>query len=149
MIVSVNLNTIPFLSSTDSTRASMSAKQIQQALTCLNTEIPYVIGSDYQTLSDTSKMSCIQARDDGEVLYKNNDLLIVQYSNLNKIQDIYLPPIKKTTGVFGTKLRSVLGQGAKFKKGDILANYDCFLNGVPSYGYNTFTAYFPFFGLTQ
>jgi hypothetical protein len=94
-------------------------------------------------------MSCIQARDDGEVLYKNNDLLIVQYSNLNKIQDIYLPPIKKTTGVFGTKLRSVLEQGIKFKKGDILANYDCFLNGVPSYGYNTFTAYFPFFGLTQ
>jgi DNA-directed RNA polymerase subunit beta len=149
MIVSVNLNTIPFLSSTDSTRASMSAKQIQQALTCMNTEIPYVIGSDYRTLIDTSKMSCIQAEDDGVVLYKNDDLIIVQYINLNKVHDIYLPPIKKTTGSFGTKLRFALAQGTKFKKDDILANYDCFFNGVPSYGYNTFTAYFPFFGLTQ
>lgn len=146
MIVSVNLNTIPFLSSTDSTRASMSAKQIQQALSSLNTEIPFVIGSDYQTIADTSKMGIILAKDDGEVLYKNEDLLIIQYSNLSKIQDIYLPPIKKTTGSFGTKLRFVLPEKSKFKKGDILASYDCFLNGIPSYGYNVFTGYFPFFG---
>ena len=146
MIVSVNLNTIPFLSSTDSTRASMSAKQIQQALTCLNTEIPYVIGSDYRTVTNSSKMGIVLAKDDGEVLYRNKDLLIVQYTNLNKVQDIHLPPIKKTTGSFGTRLRFALSQGSKFKKGDILANYDCFFNGVPSYGYNVFTAYFPFFG---
>jgi len=59
MIVSVNLNTIPFLSSTDSTRASMSAKQIQQALTSLNTEIPYVIGSDYRSIVDSSRMGIV------------------------------------------------------------------------------------------
>ena len=146
MIVSVNLNTIPFLSSTDSTRASMSAKQIQQALTCLNAEIPYVIGSDYQTVTNSSKMGIILAKDDGEVLYKNKDLLIVQYSNLGKVVDIHLPPIKKTTGSFGTKLRYVLPECSKFKKGEVLANYDCFINGVPSYGYNVFTAFMPFFG---
>jgi len=146
MIVSVNLNTIPFLSSTDSTRASMSAKQIQQALTSPNTEIPYVIGSDYRTLANSSKMGIVLAKDDGEVLYKNADILIVQYLNLNKIQDIHLPPIKKTTGSFGTKLRYVLPEKTKFKKGDVLANYDCFIDQVPSYGYNVFTAYVPFFG---
>ena len=149
MIVSVNLNSIPFLSSTDSTRASMSAKQIQQALTSLNCEIPYVTGSDYQAITNSSKMGIILAKDDGEVLYKNNELLIVQYSNLNKVVDIQIPLIKKTTGSFGTKLRYVLHQGSKFKKGDILANYDCFFNGVPSYGYNVFTAYMPFFGFNH
>ena len=81
MIVSTNLNTVPFLSQTDSTRASMSAKQIQQALTSLNCEIPYVIGSDYETITDSSKMGIILAKDDGKVMYKNSDLLIVYYSN--------------------------------------------------------------------
>jgi DNA-directed RNA polymerase beta subunit len=149
MIVSVNLNTTPFLSSTDSTRASMSAKQIQQALTSPNTEIPYVIGSDYYAVTNSSKMGIVLAKDDGKVLYKNKDLLIVQYSNLNKIVDIQLPPIKKTTGSFGTKLRYVLPSDSKFKKGDVLANYDCFINNVPSYGYNVFTAYMPFFGFNH
>jgi len=149
MIVSVNLNTIPFLSSTDSTRASMSAKQIQQALTSLNTEIPYVIGSDYRSIVDSSRMGIVIAKDDGEVLFKNEDLIIVQYSNLQKIQDIHLPPIKKTTGSFGTRLRYALPEKSKFKKGDVLANYDCFISGVPSYGYNVFTAYMPFFGFNH
>jgi len=95
MIVSVNLNTIPFLSSTDSTRASMSAKQIQQALTSLNCQIPYVIGSNYRTVTETSRMGIILAKDDGKVIYKNQDIMIVQYYNLNKVQDIHIPPIKK------------------------------------------------------
>ncbi len=147
MIVSVSLNTIPFLSSTDSTRASMSAKQIQQALTSLNCEVPYVIGSDYRTVTETSRMGIILAKDDGEVIYKNRDILIVKYNNLNKTQDIHIPPIKKTSSSFGTKLRNSLESGKKFQKGDILAEYDCFMNGVPSYGYNVFTAYMPYFGL--
>ncbi|HOD62374.1 MAG TPA: hypothetical protein PKG96_09785, partial [Bacilli bacterium] len=146
MIVSVSLNTIPFLSSTDSTRASMSAKQIQQALTSLNCEVPYVIGSDYRTVTETSRMGIILAKDDGEVIYKNRDILIVKYNNLNKTQDIHIPPIKKTSSSFGTKLRNSLESGKKFQKGDILAEYDCFMNGVPSYGYNVFTAYMPWFG---
>lgn len=149
MIVSVNLNTIPFLSSTDSTRASMSAKQIQQALTSPNCEIPYVIGSDYRTVTETSKMGIILAKDDGEVVYKNKDIIIVKYSNLNKIQDIHIPPIKKTSSSFGTKLRNTLEIGMKFKKGDILAEYDCFIDGVPSYGYNVFTAFMPWFGFNH
>lgn len=146
MIVSVNLNTIPFLSSTDSTRASMSAKQIQQALTSLNCEIPYVIGSDYYTVTESSNMGVMLAKDDGTVMYKNKDILIVQYDNLGKVVDLQVPQIKKTTGSYGTKLRYSILDHTKFKKGDILASYDCFVNGVPSYGYNVFTGYMPFFG---
>ena len=149
MIVSVNLNSIPFLSSTDTTRSSMSAKQIQQALTSLNCEIPHVIGSDYRTITETCKMGIILAKDDGHVIYKNSDIVVVQYNNLNKVQDIYIPPIKKTSSSFGTKLRFSLDVNHNFKKGDVLAEYDCFINSIPSYGYNVFTAYMPFFGLTQ
>ena len=146
MIVSVNLNTSPFLSSTDSTRASMSAKQIQQALTSLNCEIPFVIGSDYRIVTETSRMGTLLAKDSGQVIYKNHDIMIIKYDNLNKVQDIHIPPIKKTSSSFGTKLRFALDKGCKFNTGDVLVEYDCFINGVPSYGYNTFTAYMPFFG---
>jgi DNA-directed RNA polymerase beta subunit len=149
MITSVNLCTIPFLSSTDATRASMSAKQILQSLTCDNTEIPYVIGSDYHYLKQNSKMGLVIAIDDGKILYSNSELIIVHYSNINKIQDYYIPPVKKTHSIFGTKLRFNLTKDQIFKKGDILANYDCFLNGIPSYGYNVFTSYMPFFGLSN
>jgi len=149
MIVSVNLNSIPFLSSTDSTRTSMSSKQIQQTLTSLNTEIPYVISSDYFTLVNSSHFGIKLAEDDGEVLYKNSDILIIHYTNLDKVVDIHIPPIQKVSGIFATKLRFTLDVGTKFKKNDILMNYDCFLNGIPSYGYNVFTAFMPFFGFNH
>ncbi|MCK9439493.1 MAG: hypothetical protein WC188_03920 [Candidatus Caldatribacteriota bacterium] len=150
MIVSANLSSIPFLSSTDSTRASMSSKQIQQALTSMNTEIPYVIGSDYHTLVESSKLGIHLAEADGEVLYKNSDIMIIQYKNYSKsIQDLYIPPIKKVSATYGTKLRFALDVGKKFKKNDVLACYDCFINNVPAYGYNTFTAFFPFFGFNH
>lgn len=149
MIVSVNLNTVPFLSSTDSTRASMSAKQIQQALTSLNCQIPYVIGSDYRTVTETSRMGIILAKDDGKVIYKNQDIMIVQYYNLNKVQDIHIPPIKKTSSDFGTRLRFSLDENMEFRKNDRLVEYDCFINSIPSYGYNIFTAFMPFCGFNH
>lgn len=146
MITSTNLNSIPFLSSTDSTRASMSSKQIQQSLTCLNTEIPYVIASDYYHIRDNSTLGIHIAKDDGEVIHKMHDLMIVQYDNLLEQEEIFIPIIKKTYSIYGTTLRFSLEAGEKFKKGDILASYDCFLDGIPTYGYNVFTGYFPFFG---
>lgn len=149
MITSVNLNTIPFLSSTDATRASMSAKQIIQALTSRNTEIPYVIGSDYDYLKKFSRLGITIAKDDGKVLYKNNETIIVQYYNLNIVQDYYIPPIRKTHSIFGSTLKFSLNKNDEFKKGDTIANYDCFLNGIPSYGYNCFSCYMPFFGFNH
>ncbi len=149
MITSINLNSIPFLSSTDATRASMASKQIQQTLTSLNTEIPYVIGSEYRYLTDNSPMGIIIAEDDGKVIFKKDDLLIVFYSNLNKLEEIHVPPVKKTHGNYATSLRYCIDADKEFKKGDILVTYDCFINDIPTYGYNVFTAFLPFFGFNH
>jgi DNA-directed RNA polymerase subunit beta len=149
MITSANLNSIPFLSSTDSTRAGMSSKQIQQSLTCLNTEIPYVISEDYQYLTNNSNLGIYVAKDDGEVIHKMHDLMIVQYKNLLKQEELFIPIVKKTYSIYGTTLRHSLDEGDKFQKGDILASYDCFSDGIPTYGYNIFTAFFPFFGFNH
>lgn len=149
MITSINLNSVPFLSSTDATRASMASKQIQQSLTSPNTEIPYVIGSDYFHIRDNSNMGIVLAKDDGKVVYKSLDLIIVLYKNLDRLEEIYIPPIKKTYSNFGTTLRFSLNDNDEFKKGDIIASYDCFLDGVPTYGYNVFTGFMPFFGFNH
>jgi len=151
MITSINLNSIPFLSSTDATRASMISKQVQQALTSPTTEIPYVIGSDYKFVRDCSNLGINIAKDDGSVMYKNsnNDLIVVRYDNLETLEEIYTPAIKRVYSIYGTTLRSSLNEGDKFKKGDIIASYDCFKDGVPSYGYNTFTGFMLLFGFNH
>ena len=53
-ITSINLSSLAFLGSCDSTRAQMAAKQMSQSLTHLNSEIPYVISSDYYHLVENS-----------------------------------------------------------------------------------------------
>ena len=146
MITSVNLSPIPFQSSTDSTRLQMSSKQIQQALTNLQCEIPYVVGDEYHYLTETSSMGINLARDDGEIVFCNNELMIIHYHKLNKIDVKPIPPIKKVYANFSSKIRNYVPKATEVKKHDILFEYDCFRNGIPSPGYNAYTAYMPWFG---
>ena len=146
MITSVNLSAVPYIGNTDSTRLQMSAKQITQALTSLNTNIPYTINGDYNYLADNSIAGIAFAKHNGEIVFNNNDIMIVKYDN-NTIETHEIPPIKKTYSVFGSYLRNSMKQGSKVFKNEILFEYDCFTNGIPSHGYNVFTGYMPFFGL--
>ena len=145
-VTSVNLATLPFMGSCDSTRAQMASKQMAQSLTHPDCEIPYVISNEYRSLTENSRMGIKLAQDDGTVVFNYNDVLIVFYSNLKTVDVSYIPPIKKTNGTFASKLRYALNEGDKFTKGDILFSYDCFRCGVPSFGYNVFTGYFTLFG---
>lgn len=152
-ITSVNLSVTPFISSCDSTRANMASKQFSQSLTSTNCEIPYVLSNEWAALSDSSTMGIYKAKDDGVVVLNNNDIMIVFYPNGNngvgsyEIRDI--PPVRKTTSIFSSSLRTSLREGSIFKKNDIVYEYDCFKNGMPSSGYNTFIAYTPFFGFNH
>lgn len=148
MITSVNLAATAFQSNTDSTRLQMSSKQLQQTLTHPNCDIPFVVGSDYDQISKYSNLGIEFASGPGNVVFKNNDLMVVNYDNGGlKIHEI--PQIKKVFGIYGIKLRSALAQGTKFNGRDILFEYDCFRNGIPVSGYNAFTAYNIFFGFNH
>lgn len=149
MLTSINLSPIPFQANTDSTRLQMSSKQIQQALPSLNCEIPYVIGNNYEFLVNNSTNGIYKAKDDGFVVYENNDLMILHYTKNQKTEHRYVPPIKKSYANFSSKLRFKLSQYDTFSKGDIIYEYDCFRTGVPSPGYNIFTAYMPWFGFNH
>ena len=148
-ITSINLSTSPFMGSCDSTRAQMASKQMNQALTHPNCEIPYVISDEYRNLVETSDLGILIAKDNGKVYFNNNDIMIIFYYKLKDIEVKHIPLYKRTSGIFSSKLRFSLPQGTEFKKGDVVFSYDNFKNGVPSFGYNTMTGYFNFFGFNE
>jgi len=148
-ITSANLSTLPFIGSCDSTRTQMAAKQKSQALTHPNCEIPYVISDEYRNITATSDLGILIAKDDGQVYFNNCDIIIIYYKNLKDIVVRNIPIYKNTAGLFSSKLRFSLPKNTKFKKGDVVFSYDNFRNGVPSFGYNTMTAYFNFFGFNH
>jgi DNA-directed RNA polymerase beta subunit len=127
----------------------MAAKQLAQSLSHRNCEVPYVIGKDYNCLSDNSPIGLLFAEDSGTVYYNRDDVLIYHYETLNKLEVKSIPPIKKTHGIYASSLRSSLPVNMKFNKGDILYEYDCFKNGIPSIGYNAFSAMMPCFGFNH
>jgi len=148
MLVSTSLNSIPFLSSSDSTRLQMSAKQLAQTVTSLGCELPFVIGKDYPYLSHTCNSFKKIAEGDGEVLYSNKDILVIGFiddQDISKIETYNIPRYKETANMFATTIRNRLYSGS-FKKGDVIYEYDSFADNVPCYGYNTNVIYFPWFG---
>ncbi|MCF8354339.1 MAG: hypothetical protein K9H48_07785 [Melioribacteraceae bacterium] len=127
----------------------MSSKQIAQSLVHKNCQIPYVIGSDYNKLTENSEAGIFIARDSGRVIFRGSELILVFYDNLNRIEVKDIPEIKKTSGVFASSLRYCLSEGDSFQKGQVIFNYDEFIGKVPSFGYNVMTGYFNFFGFNK
>jgi len=146
MLTSINLNALPFMGSCDSTRAQMASKQMNQALTHPNCDAPYLVSNEYRNLLKTSDSGVLMAEDSGQVIFNNNDIIIVYYENLKDILVRKIPLYKNTSEIFGSKLRFSLPTGTNFKQNDIIYSYDCFRNGFPSFGYNVMTGYFNFFG---
>lgn len=145
-ISSINLDILPFLSSCDSTRAGMAAKQLNQSLIYKDCEIPYIISNKYRNLVNSSSRSIEIAVDNGKVLIQNDEIIVYYYTTLDKIKIKHIPQYKQTSGIYTSKLRYHLNTNDKFKTGDIIYSYNDFREGVPSFGYNVMTGYFNFFG---
>lgn len=148
MLISNSLCTTPFISNTDSTRTQMASKQIVQSVTHLNCERPYVIGENWSYLTNTTTLFREQAKGDGNLIISNNDLMIIVYETEDGdyVKILEVPEYKHTSRKFATRLRYKRPVGA-FKKNDLLYEYDCFIDNVPSFGYNVNTMFFPFFGI--
>ena len=148
-ITSVNLGAVCFQGSLDSTRGQMAAKQISQALSHPNCDIPFAISENYRDLSDYSYLGILKAKDSGKVVFKADEVLIIYYENLDKFDVRKVPNIKHVHNVYGSSLRSCLNLNDTFNKDDIIFEYDCFRNGIPSFGMNTFMAFMPMFSFNH
>jgi len=148
IITSCNLCSVPFLGLTDTTRLQMASKQLGQSLSSINCEVPRVLGSEFRYLSDTVKYFKLTAEDDGLIVFKNDDFIIVFYTSLNKLKTYQIPWVKVCSGLNATRLRYCRDEGP-FKKGELIYEYDSYKDGLPTYGYNILTAYMPFFSLNH
>lgn len=124
----------------------MASKQLSQTLTHFNCRRPYIIGQDWPHLTNTTRLFRLQAPFNGSILYSNNELMIILYDDTQEIKIVNIPEYLHTSYNFATRLRYKHPVG-DFVKDDILYEYDNFIEGVPSYGYNVNTAYLPFFGI--
>ena len=145
MMVSNLIGSIPFMGSTDATRLQMASRQLAQTTTHLNCERPYVLGENWYHLTNSTRLYRYQAKENGKIVYKNNDIMIVVFNN-DRIKIFEIPEFLHTSHDFATRLRFARPIG-KFEAGDLLYEYDCFIDSVPAYGYNVSSMFFPFFGI--
>jgi DNA-directed RNA polymerase beta subunit len=147
MIISSALSSIPLISLTDSTRLQMSSKQLGQCVTHVNCRRPYVIGDDWKYLSHSTAMSKKVAGVSGNIVYTNDDIMVVVFDNKPdlKIEVFEIPTVMSTAFSFGSKLRYKRDPG-EFEKGDLLFEYDNFIENTPCYGYNVNVAFMPWMG---
>lgn len=150
MILSTNLLSIPFVSSTDSTRLQMSSKQISQSLTHTNCQVAKVIGNNWRYLTETSKLYRYQAPSDGKIIYTNDDIMIIilDIDGEQIVQVLDTPYVKQTTGYYSVTLR-YRADSSDFKAGDILYEYDSFHYNLPTYGYMLNVVFMPWFGFNH
>jgi len=146
-LLSSTLSAVPFVSNVDIVRLQMAGKQLSQSLTHLNCERPYVIGKDYRFL----RLNQGDAVHDGDVVYSDSSIMVVHYmpddGEKEYLKTYDISEYKHTKDGAASHLRFALDVGP-VKKGDVLFEYDGFLGGIPSFGYNLNTAFLPFFSFT-
>ena len=143
-LVSPSLFTVPFLNTCDASRLQMVSKYFStQALPHANCEIPKVLSIDTYKASVYESEFLKFAEDDGTVVYSGNDVIVVYYDNKDDFAIYYVPKYKQLGSCFATKLRYVKETNEKFKKGDLLFEYEGFRNGIATGGYNAYTAIIP------
>jgi DNA-directed RNA polymerase beta subunit len=144
MIISTAISATPFVGVTDSVRVQMSGKYLSQSVTHLNCQRPYVIGNNWKYLTETSTLTRYTAPLNGKILFENNDIMILLFEN-KQIEILKVPRYLPISYNFTSQLR-YKRKDKNFNTGDLIYEYDNFIDGIPSFGYNTNVAYMPFFG---
>lgn len=79
-MLDINSRTIPFMNNNDGTRVQLASSQTRQAIALIDPEVPFIrSGYEEQYLHYGSYFYI--AKDTGVVLYRDDDLLIIQYDD--------------------------------------------------------------------
>lgn len=118
-ILSTASQLIPLLCHDDGIRVEMACNQQRQAVNIVHPEIPLVkTGNESLYTEYTSSLKL--AKNDGQVIYKDRDLLVVKYNNGNAGEVIDLSNRSFTD--FDKTLLTSLNEGDKICKGATLAH---------------------------
>jgi DNA-directed RNA polymerase subunit beta len=142
--VSVGTALIPFLEHDDANRALMGANMQKQAVPLVRSEAPY-IGTGIENRAARDAGDLVQAIDDGEVLEVSGDSITVQYKTEGR--RVYrLAKFRRSNQDTCINQRPRVEEGARFKKGAILADGPSTDDGELALGMNLLVAFMPWEG---
>lgn len=142
-IFSPNTSLIPFVNHNDAVRAAIATNQQRQALPLLKNDAPFVgTGLEKDVVALTHAI--IKAEDDGEVIYVDGKRVKVKYKSWVKeyLVTVFGRSNHKTT----IHQSPCVSLGQKVKKGDLLIEGPCCIDGEIALGKNLKIAFMPWEG---
>lgn len=144
-VVGVSAALIPFLEHDNAKRALMGANMQRQAVALIRPEAPIVgTGVEARVAEDSGQV--IIALEDGEVVSSDASEIVVKYKKLGK-KTYKLINFARSNQGSSIHQKTLISNGQKFKKGDILADGMSTKNGELALGQNILVAFMPFDGL--
>jgi DNA-directed RNA polymerase beta subunit len=139
----------PFAAMVDPSRTNMTSKQLLQNVISKNTDTPLIIDKMYRKLTNIDSPFAEFAEDDGHILFKEDEILIIYYNNKKKIVTKSIPKIKKLINN-SLSIKYVADIGP-IKKGELLFDYTNMdpKSLLPKVGYRTNILFHSFFGYTS
>jgi len=145
-IVSLSVSMVPFLEHNDQTRLQMSASQARQSILLNEFHIPYICsGVEKQFTRYTDFVE--KAEDDGEILFKNKNIIIVGYIS-GKIK-IYKIGVKHIVSSNMSYIRCDYNIGDKFDKDSIITYSTFCKDEIITIGQNFKVAFMSYYGFNH
>lgn len=137
----------PFASSVDASRLNMENKQMGQLVISKKTDTPFIIDKNYKNLTTVQSPYQEVATDDGIVIFRKDELLIIYYIAEKKMELKHVPKYKKLVNN-SLSLKYCVSEGNRFKKGETLFDYSNYLveSQLPRVGYRASILFSTMFG---
>ncbi len=134
---STTISHVPFLEHNDSTRLQMASSQMKHSIMLKEFDIPYVQSGVEGLYTDKTSFVFVAERS-GKVIYKDVDIIIVQYDS-KKCQAFNIGYKKARLSIVDF-YKTYYDVGDRFKKGDIIVESNFLNNGIATIGRNLRTA---------
>ena len=142
-IFSPNTSLIPFVDHNDAVRASVATNQQRQALPLLKNDAP-LVGTGLERDIVRMTHAVIKAEADGEVIYVDGGSVKVKYKDGTK--EYQLTTFVRSNHKTCITQVPCVNLGQKVKKGDLLAEGPCSVNGEMAVGKSLRVAFMPWKG---
>ena len=144
-VISVSASLVPFLEHDDANRALMGCNMQRQGVPLLFPEPPFVgTGMEKKAAYDSGVL--IKAKNDGEVIWVESNLIKVKVDDSDKIDEYPLLKYQRTNQDTCYHQRPIVQIGERVKKGAVLADGPATFNGELSLGRNLLVGFVPWNG---
>ncbi|MCL5093780.1 MAG: DNA-directed RNA polymerase subunit beta [Patescibacteria group bacterium] len=142
--VGINAALIPFLEHDESKRTLMGANMQKQAVSLVTPETP-LVGTGVEENAAQNSSQVVYAEGKGTVTLATADKVEVKYDDDTE-KEYYLTKFTRSNDSTCINQRTIVSNGQKVKKGDILIDGTAIDNGELALGRNVLVAFMPFEG---